>query len=103
MYRSYSRSNRYWASCTAVILSTGVKRISVDTYDEARTALSSFLRTILKDVGVITEGARRMTVTVPDVLMALKRNGRWERAVCKIHQYSAASSCDSLLHRNGLH
>lgn len=54
----------------------GVKRISVDTYDEARTALTSFLRTILKDVGVITEGARRMTVTVPDVLMALKRNGR---------------------------
>lgn len=58
-------------------MSTGVKRISVDTYDEARTALTSFLRTILKDVGVITEGARRMTVTVPDVLMALKRNGRW--------------------------
>lgn len=59
-------------------LSAGVKRIGLDTYEEAKTALTSFLRTILKDVGVITEGARRMTVTVPDVLLALKRNGRWE-------------------------
>ena len=54
----------------------GVKRIGLDTFDEAISALTSFLRTILKDVGVITEGARRMTATVPDVLLALKRNGR---------------------------
>ena len=54
----------------------GVKRIGLDTYAEARTALTSFLRRVLKDVGVITEGARRMTVTVPDVLLALKHNGR---------------------------
>ena len=53
-----------------------MKRIGLDTYSEAKTALTSFLRTVLKDVGVITEGARRMTVTVPDVLLALKRNGR---------------------------
>lgn len=54
----------------------GVKRIGLDTFAEAKTALTSFLRTVLKDVGVITEGARRMTVTVPDILLALKRNGR---------------------------
>lgn len=56
--------------------SAGVKRIGLDTYSEAKTALTSFLRAVLKDVGVITEGAHRMTVTVPDVLLALKRNGR---------------------------
>ena len=54
----------------------GVKRIGLDTYGEAKTALTSFLKMVLKDVGVITEGAHRMTVTVPDVLLALKRNGR---------------------------
>ena len=55
---------------------TGVRRIALGTFDEARSALTSFLRTILRDVSVITEGARRMTATVPDVLLALKRNGR---------------------------
>ncbi|DBA84927.1 TPA: hypothetical protein ACH3X2_005669 [Trebouxia sp. C0005] len=54
----------------------GVKRIGLNTYAEARTALTIFLKNVLKDVGVITEGARRMTVTVPDVLLALKHNGR---------------------------
>ena len=56
---------------------TGVKRIAVDTYAEARGALDTFLKTVLKDVSSITESARRMTVTVPDVLLALKRNGRY--------------------------
>ena len=69
--------------------SAGVKRISIDTYDEAKTALTSFLRTVLKDVGVITEGGRRMTVTVPDVLLALKRNGRWVAE----DQHAMISSC----------
>ena len=69
--------------------SAGVKRISIDTYDEAKTALTSFLRIILKDVGVITEGGRRMTVTVPDVLLALKRNGRWVAE----DQHAMTSSC----------
>lgn len=55
----------------------GVKRIAVDTYGEARTALNTFLKTVLRDVSIITESARRMTVTVPDVLLALKRNGRY--------------------------
>lgn len=53
-----------------------MKRIAIDTYAEARTALNTFLKAVLRDVGIITESAQRMTVTVPDVLLALKRNGR---------------------------
>ena len=68
-----------WVRGLTANLPAGVKRIGLDTYEEAKTALTSFLKTILKDVGVITEGAQRMTVTVPDVLLALKRNGR-----CKV-------------------
>ena len=72
-----------------------MKRIGLDTYAEARTALTSFLRRVLKDVGVITEGARRMTVTVPDVLLALKHNGRCGSHSCQQcqHVLAAAAHC----------
>jgi len=45
-------------------------------YLESRTALDAFLRPILHDIVAIVEHGRRMTVTVTDVLLALKRNGR---------------------------
>ena len=47
-------------------------------YLESRTALDAFLRPILHDIVAIVEHGRRMTVTVTDVLLALKRNGRFE-------------------------
>ena len=47
-------------------------------YLESRAALDAFLRPILHDIVIIVEHGRRMTVTVTDVLLALKRNGRCE-------------------------
>jgi len=52
-------------------------------YLESRTALDAFLRPILHDIVAIVEHGRRMTVTVTDVLLALKRTGRCE--LCHIH------------------
>eukprot|EP00959_Pyramimonas_sp_CCMP1952_P180548 3775127-Pyramimonas_sp.AAC.1 len=54
----------------------GVKRINRLVYDETRGYLRSFLETILCDVFTYAQHARRMHVTVKDVLHALKRNGR---------------------------
>ncbi len=61
-------------------------------YLESRTALDAFLRPILHDIVAIVEHGRRMTVTVTDVLLALKRNGRCELSppippppLCHIH------------------
>ena len=46
----------------------GVKRIAKATIAEARHALVEYMKAVLKDTVVYTEHARRMTVTVPDVL-----------------------------------
>jgi histone H4 len=54
----------------------GVKRISGQIYEEAGSVLISFLKTVMHDVVTYTEHARRATVTVVDVLYALKRQGR---------------------------
>jgi histone H3/H4 len=54
----------------------GVKRISGLIYEEARVTLKLFLENIIKDAVTYTEYARRKTVTVMDVVYALKRNGR---------------------------
>uniref|UniRef100_A0A7S0RQW4 Histone H4 n=1 Tax=Pyramimonas obovata TaxID=1411642 RepID=A0A7S0RQW4_9CHLO len=54
----------------------GVKRIHGLVYDETRGVLRSFLEKIMCDVLAYTQHARRMHVTVKDVLHALKRNGR---------------------------
>ena len=52
----------------------GVKRISGLVYEETRDALKVFLENIIRDAVTYTEHARRKTVTVADVVHALKRN-----------------------------
>ncbi|KAI0009502.1 histone-fold-containing protein [Xylariaceae sp. FL0662B] len=54
----------------------GVKRISAQIYDDIRSALRARLETILHDVAAYTEHAKRKTVTINDVLHALRRQGR---------------------------
>ncbi|KAH6895535.1 histone-fold-containing protein [Thelonectria olida] len=54
----------------------GVKRISASIYDEARAALKARLETILKDCIIYVEHRKAKTVTVNDVIHALRRIGR---------------------------
>ncbi|OBT75374.1 hypothetical protein VF21_04690 [Pseudogymnoascus sp. 05NY08] len=54
----------------------GVKRISAMIYDDTREAMKAHLQLILKDCIIFLEHANRKTVTVGDVLFALKRIGR---------------------------
>ncbi|CAL8469399.1 g8940 [Coccomyxa elongata] len=54
----------------------GVKRMSSDVPSEAMNALKVFLRTVVRDMIIITEHGKRHTATVMDVLLALKRLGR---------------------------
>ena len=54
----------------------GVKRISGLIYEETRGVLKIFLEDIIRDAVAYTEHAKRKTVTVMDVVYALKRNGR---------------------------
>ncbi|KFZ09660.1 hypothetical protein V502_08584 [Pseudogymnoascus sp. VKM F-4520 (FW-2644)] len=54
----------------------GVKRISAMIYDDTRDAMKAHLQLILKDCIIFLEHANRKTVTVGDVLFALKRIGR---------------------------
>lgn len=53
----------------------GVKRISGLMYDETRGVLKVFLENVIRDAVVYTDHARRKTVSVNDVLCALKRRG----------------------------
>jgi histone H4 len=53
----------------------GVKRINAGIYEEAPTAMRAWLGKVIADAAVYTEHARRMTVTINDVLLSLKRNG----------------------------
>ncbi|KAI5807260.1 histone H4 [Peziza echinospora] len=54
----------------------GVKRISGSIYDDMRGALKSHLESILRDCVMYVDHANRRTVTVVDVIFALKRIGR---------------------------
>ena len=54
----------------------GVKRISGLIYEETRGVLKVFLEHVIRDAVTYTEHARRKTVTVLDVIYALKRQGR---------------------------
>jgi histone H4 len=54
----------------------GVKRMSGQVYEEARGVLKVFLERLIRDAITYTEHARRKTVTVNDVVYALKRQGR---------------------------
>jgi len=53
----------------------GVKRISGMIYDEIRLALMDRVRILIKDCVVFVEHSKRKTVTVSDVIFALKRLG----------------------------
>lgn len=53
----------------------GVKRISGLMYEETRKVLKVFLEDTIRDAVTYTEHARRKTVTVFDVVYALKRQG----------------------------
>ena len=52
-----------------------MKRISGLMYDETRGVLKVFLENVIRDTIAYTEYARRKTVSVNDVLYALKRRG----------------------------
>ncbi|EHK98725.1 Histone-fold containing protein [Glarea lozoyensis ATCC 20868] len=54
----------------------GVKRISADIYSSMKTALKDYLTKVLNDAVQITSHCNRKTVTVPDVIFALRRQGR---------------------------
>ncbi|KUJ16372.1 histone-fold-containing protein [Mollisia scopiformis] len=54
----------------------GVKRISGTIYNGIREAMKDHLATILKDVTAIVDYQNRKTVTVGDVVFALKRLDR---------------------------
>jgi len=54
----------------------GVNRISAMIYEDTRTCIKQYLERTLKDVCAITEHMKRKTVTVSDVIFALKRQGR---------------------------
>ena len=54
----------------------GVKRISGLIYEETRGVLKVVLENILHDAAMYTEHAKRKTVTVTDVVYALKRQGK---------------------------
>lgn len=69
------------ASVRRLARRAGVKRIGTEFYADAEASLRRFLGTIVKDAAVVTEHARRRTVTLGDILLVLKRNGRWARGV----------------------
>jgi len=54
----------------------GVKRISATVYDEVREALKSRLQMIVRDCVTYTEYRSAKTVTVNDVIFALRRIGK---------------------------
>jgi len=54
----------------------GVKRISAGIYNEARKAMRHFLKEVLQDCTVFVDHSSRKTITVRDVIYALKRRGR---------------------------
>ncbi|CAG8614663.1 12933_t:CDS:1, partial [Dentiscutata heterogama] len=54
----------------------GVKRISAGTYEEARSALKIFLQEVLRDVVSYIEYESKKTITVMEVLLALKKRGK---------------------------
>ncbi|KAK3955453.1 histone-fold-containing protein [Pseudoneurospora amorphoporcata] len=54
----------------------GVKRISAGIYDDIRAALKERLQMILRDCVTYTEHRNAKTVTVTDVIFALRRIGK---------------------------
>ena len=55
----------------------GVKRISGLVYEVTRDILKKFVNYVLRYTVLYTESAKRSTVTAMDVVMALKKQGRF--------------------------
>lgn len=53
----------------------GVKRIGTGVYEEMRRNIRAFVKSTLADATKFTEHARRKTVTVQDMIEALKHQG----------------------------
>ena len=54
----------------------GVKRIGLAIYEDARMAMRDFLTDVIKNAVAVVELRRRQTLTVKDVIYALKTRGR---------------------------
>lgn len=54
----------------------GIKRLSGNTYAEVRNILDDYLRDVVKDAVIVTQHAKRKTVTSKDVNYALTQNKR---------------------------
>ena len=54
----------------------GVKRISGLVYEETRGVLRAFMVNVIADAVTYTEHTKRKTVSVQDVVYALKRQGK---------------------------
>ncbi|KAM0803033.1 histone-fold-containing protein [Usnea florida] len=54
----------------------GIKRISGTIYDDARQAMIDRIKAILEECVIYLDHSKRKTVTVRDVIFALKRQGR---------------------------
>ena len=53
----------------------GIKRLSAETYDEARKVIKNYLTQVVRDSVNVTTYSKRKTVTSADVMYALTRNG----------------------------
>ncbi|KAK8080638.1 histone H4 [Apiospora hydei] len=54
----------------------GVKRISAHVYQETRSALRAYVEMVLRDATTYCEYRRAKTITLNDILHALRRHGR---------------------------
>ncbi|CAG8573998.1 22326_t:CDS:2, partial [Racocetra persica] len=78
----------------------GVKRISAGIYENARSALKDFLTDVLRDTVSYVEYERKKTVTVMEILLALKRRGRTIYVQRQINLYETEDISLSLLKQN---
>ena len=67
---------------------TGVQRISGNVFEESRGVLKIFLEEVIRDVVVYTQYCNRKTVTVTDIIYALKHHGRNLYGFTKPYSYS---------------
>ena len=54
----------------------GVKRIAGPVYAEVRSVLRSFTDAVVRDASAYTEHGKRRTVSVSDIVAALRKRGR---------------------------
>lgn len=71
-----------WPEIRRLARRGGVKRIAMSMYSETRDSLRYFLENLIRDVVLYTVHGKRKTVTVFDVVYALKRQGRTMYGFC---------------------